>query len=100
MARRGGGWLSLALVAAALALLTIFMPALGPLFARAFPEVEPPVYGFASFPLLLLSHAEIVAAACTASFAAALMLGIFVTRTTGRPFRTIAGSIATIGQTF
>jgi osmoprotectant transport system permease protein len=98
--RRGSGWLSLALVVAALALLTAFMPALGPLFARAFPEVKPPIYGFASFPLLLLSHAEIVAAASAASFAAALALGIFVTRDTGRQFRAIAGAIATIGQTF
>ncbi len=93
-------WLPFACVAAALALLTTFMPALAPLIHRAFPEVEPPVYGFASFASLLLSHAEIVAAASLASIAAALAAGVFVTRPAGRDFRPIVGAIATIGQTF
>src|SRR6185312_13726866 len=55
MARRAGGIMPLLCVAAALALLTLFMPALAPLIRWAFPEVEPPVYGFASFAALLLS---------------------------------------------
>src|ERR1700733_12484964 len=69
-------WLPFVCVAAALALLTAFMPALAPLIHRAFPEVEPPVYGFASFASLLLSHAEIVAAACLASIAAVLAVAV------------------------
>jgi osmoprotectant transport system permease protein len=93
-------WLPFAGVAGALALLTAFMPALAPLIHRAFPEVEPPVYGFASFASLLLSHAEIVAAASLASIAAALAAGVFVTRPAGRDFRPIVGAVATIGQTF
>jgi osmoprotectant transport system permease protein len=100
MARRAGGLVPLLTVAAALALLTLFMPALGPLVRWAFPGVEPPVYGFASFASLLLSHVEIVASACLASTVAALVLGIFVTRPAGRDFRPIVGAIATIGQTF
>jgi len=97
---RAPAWLPFACVATALALLTAFMPALAPLIHRAFPEVEPPVYGFASFASLLLSHAEIVAAASLASIAAALAAGVFVTRPAGRDFRPIVGAIATIGQTF
>jgi osmoprotectant transport system permease protein len=97
---RAPAWLPFVCVAAALALLTAFMPALAPLIHRAFPDVEPPVYGFASFASLLLSHAEIVAAASLASIAAALSAGVFVTRPAGRDFRPIVGAIATIGQTF
>src|SRR5579872_544702 len=95
-----GRSLTLVSVAAALALLVFFMPATAPLFAALFPDVEPPIYGFMSFPLLLLSHAEIVAAASLASVGAALVLGIFATREAGRDFRPILGAIATIGQTF
>ncbi|HXQ49465.1 MAG TPA: ABC transporter permease [Stellaceae bacterium] len=93
-------WRSVAALAAALALLVVFMPALGPLVASAFPEVKPPVFAFASFPELLLAHVEIAAAACLASSVAALALGIFVTHAIGREFRAIVGAIATIGQTF
>jgi osmoprotectant transport system permease protein len=93
-------WLPFASVAAGLVLLTAFMPALAPLIHRAFPEVEPPVYGFASFASLLLLHVEIVAAASLAAIAAALAAGVFVTRAAGRDFRPIVGAIATIGQTF
>jgi osmoprotectant transport system permease protein len=100
MARLGSGWGPVAALAAALALLVVFMPALGPLFAWAFPDVQPPIFGFASFMELLLAHVEIVAASCLASTVAALALGIFVTRAAGRAFRPIVGAIATIGQTF
>ncbi len=92
--------MALAAVAIAFALVTFLMPAFGPIFARAWPDVVPPIYGFASFPALLLSHAEIVAAASAAATAAALALGIFATRSWGRDFRPLLGAIATIGQTF
>jgi osmoprotectant transport system permease protein len=91
--------MSLAALAAAFAALLFGMPALGPLFAHAFPDVVPPIYGFASFPALFLSHAEIVAAAAGAAIAAALASGVFVTRPAGREFRPILGAVATIGQT-
>jgi osmoprotectant transport system permease protein len=97
---RARDWLPFGCIAAALALLTAFMPALAPLVHRAFPEVEPPIYGFASFASLLLSHVEIVAAASVCAIAAALAAGVFVTRPAGRDFRPIVGAIATIGQTF
>jgi osmoprotectant transport system permease protein len=96
--RRRDGIATLAGATAAFVLLLFLMPALGPLFAWAFPEVEPPIYRFQSFPLLFLSHAEIVAASSLASIAAALVLGIFVTRPAGREFRALLGAVAAIGQ--
>jgi osmoprotectant transport system permease protein len=92
--------MALAGVALALALVTFLMPAIGPAVARLWPDVVPPVYGFASFPVLLLSHAEIVAAASAAAAAAALVLGICATRPWGRDFRPVLGAVATMGQTF
>jgi osmoprotectant transport system permease protein len=90
--------ISLAVVTAAFLMLLFGMPALGPVFAWAFPGVEPPIYRLASFPQLFLSHAEIVAAASLAATAAALVLGIFVTRPAGREFRAMLGAVAAIGQ--
>lgn len=92
------GAVSFAAAAVAFALLLFKMPALAPLFARAFPDVRPPIYRFQSFPLLFLSHAEIVAASSLAATAAGLALGIFVTRPAGRDFRALVGALAAIGQ--
>jgi len=92
--------MSLIAVAAAFFALLFGMPAFAPLVARAFPDVVPPIYGFASFPAMLLSHAEIVAVAALAAVASALASGVFVTREAGRQFRPILGAVATIGQTF
>ncbi|HUZ75640.1 MAG TPA: ABC transporter permease [Stellaceae bacterium] len=98
MRSRRGGAASFAAAAAAFLLLLYAMPAFAPLFARAFPDVRPPIYRFQSFPMLFLSHAEIVAASSLAATAAALALGIFVTRPAGREFRALLGALAAIGQ--
>jgi osmoprotectant transport system permease protein len=87
-------------VAAALALLVFLMPALAPIFHAAFPAVAPPIFGFSSFPRLLMRHAELAAAASAAAIAAALVLGVFATRAAGRAFRPIVAAAAAIGQTF
>jgi osmoprotectant transport system permease protein len=84
----------------AFALLLALMPASRPLFAWGFPAIEPPVYDRASFFMLFLSHAELVAISGIASTFIAVGLGIFVTRPAGREFRTIVNTIATIGLTF
>ena len=96
--RQNRGMVALIGTAAALALLLFLMPALGPLFAWGFPDVEPPIYRFASFPRLFLTHLTIVAASSLASIAAALLLGVFVTRPAGREFRALLGALAAIGQ--
>jgi osmoprotectant transport system permease protein len=82
------------------AVLLVDMRSLRPVFAWAFPGVRPEIFDRAGFIELFVSHLGLVAA----SGAAATMLGvaaaIFVTRQTGRDFRTIATTLATIGQTF
>ena len=87
-------------VGLALALLALFMPALGPLFAAAFPGVALPVYGRESFAILLAWHAGLVALSTLASCLVGVGLGIFVTRPAGADFRPIAAAAAAIGQTF
>jgi len=83
-----------------LAGLILLMPALGPLFAAAFPAIHPPIYDSDSFLDLFLAHAEIVLASSLAAIAIAVPAGIFVTRPAGRDFRGAVDAVATIGQTF
>ena len=87
-------------VALLLAAIVPLMPWSGPLFAWAFPGVEPPVYERLSFVELLLSHATLVGAASLISTVVGAGLGVFVTRPAGRDFRAIVNAIASIGQTF
>ena len=88
-------WVTLLLAAAVL-----LMPWLRPVFAWAFPGVEPPVYERVSFLELLLSHAALVAATSLVSATVGVGLGVFVTRPPGRDFRAIVNALASIGQTF
>ncbi|MGE5778217.1 MAG: ABC transporter permease [Hyphomicrobiales bacterium] len=83
-----------------LAAAVLLMPWLRPVFAWAFPGVEPPVYERVSFPELLLSHAALVAAASLVSAVVGVGLGVFVSRPSGRDFRAIVNALASIGQTF
>ncbi|MBV9829517.1 MAG: ABC transporter permease [Alphaproteobacteria bacterium] len=76
------------------------MPWLAPLFHWAFPQVEPPVFGRATFFQLWLSHLGLVAAASGAAAVLAIGVAIGVTRPAGRDFRPIVTTLATIGQTF
>jgi len=81
-------------------LLVLFMPALRPLFAALFPELERPLYTQDSFLALSLSHLALVAA----SSALAAMLGvagaIFVTRGAGAEFRGLVETLVAMGQSF
>ena len=80
--------------------LLIGMPQTAPLFAKAFPQVSPPVFDRDSFFALWLSHAGMVLAASAAAAFVGIGLAIFVTRPAGRDFRALVGTLATIGQTF
>ncbi|HXP31966.1 MAG TPA: ABC transporter permease [Stellaceae bacterium] len=84
----------------ALALLVALMPTTAPVFAWAFPDVQPPVYGISSFLDLLLAHAAIVAESSAVSTVIAIGLAVLVTRPQGRAFRPMLDTIATIGQSF
>jgi osmoprotectant transport system permease protein len=87
-------------VAALFFVLLIGMPELRPVFHRAFPEVNPPVFARGSFFSLWLSHAGLVAVASLASGFLGIGLAIFVTRPWGRDFRPIVSALATVGQAF
>ena len=80
--------------------LLVGMPALAPIFAWAFPQVDPPVFARASFLSLWLLHLALVAAASASAAAVGIGLAIFATRPFGRDFRPIVNALATIGQTF
>jgi osmoprotectant transport system permease protein len=87
-------------VALLLAALVFLMPSLRPVFAWAFPSVEPPVYERVGFLELLLSHVALVGAASLVSTGIGVGLAVFVTRPAGRDFRAIVNALASIGQTF
>ena len=93
---RGGAlpWLIIALAA-----LVCGMPALTPLFARAFPELDRPMYAQDSFVALLAAHVGIVAVSSAVSVLVGLFAGVFVTRDAGRAFRPTVESAVAIGQT-
>jgi osmoprotectant transport system permease protein len=82
------------------AFLLFDMPALQPLFARAFPGVRPEIFDRAGFVELFLSHLSLVATASLAAAVVGIALAVFVTRPAGRDFRTMVTIAATIGQTF
>jgi osmoprotectant transport system permease protein len=88
-------WVALQLVG-----LVLFMPWLRPVFAWAFPETEPPIYGRVSFLELLISHAALVGVASLVSTVIGVGLGVFVTRPAGRDFYAMVNTLASVGQTF
>ncbi|HEX9462225.1 MAG TPA: ABC transporter permease [Alphaproteobacteria bacterium] len=98
MTKRRTGWTAVVLAGLLFAAVLAFMPALAPVFAWAFPGIEPPVYDGETFVTLWLSHAGLVATASLVSAVLAVGLGIFVTRPAGRDFRVLADALATIGQ--
>lgn len=104
MAARAPGWRPAAdpllWGVVALALIVGFMPATRPVFAWVFPAVVPPVFSIASFGMLLLSHALLVAISSAAASLIGVGLGLLVTRPAGRDFRPLLDTVATIGQSF
>ncbi|MBV8523745.1 MAG: ABC transporter permease [Acetobacteraceae bacterium] len=75
------------------------MPALQPVFAAAFPELERPVYQQDSFATLTALHLGLVAASSAAAAVIAIGLGVLVTRATGAAFRGLAEMLVAGGQT-
>ena len=90
-----GLWLALLF-----AFLLLDMHRLEPLFAYAFPRVEPEIFDRATFLELFISHLALVAAASGAAAAVGIGLAVLVTRPAGQDFRTTVTIAVTIGQTF
>jgi osmoprotectant transport system permease protein len=88
-------WTALILIA-----LTFGMPALRPLFAAAFPDLERSYYEGSSFPALVAAHLELVFASSAAAVAIAVPAGIFATRRAGEEFRGSIETLVAVGQTF
>jgi osmoprotectant transport system permease protein len=85
---------------AALLGLALWLPHSQPLFAALFPQLERPVYLQESFAGLLWQHCLLVAASSLAAVAVGSALGLWVTRTSGQPFRPLVESVMSMGQTF
>jgi osmoprotectant transport system permease protein len=84
----------------ALALLVLWLPYSQPLFASLFPKLDRPVYTQEPFAQLLWQHCRLVVISSLISVTAGSAIGIFVTRRMGMPFRGIADTVTSIGQTF
>ena len=85
---------------AALLALTLGMPALRPLFAALFPELDRPVYQQDSFAALVLAHVALVAASSAVAIVAGSVLGVAVCRPAGRAFRPLLESLLAMSQSF
>ncbi|MDO9403317.1 MAG: ABC transporter permease [Polaromonas sp.] len=99
----GAGRLSgfgLPLAVLALAALVVGLPHAQPLFAWLFPALERPVYSQEPFAELLWQHCWLVAVSSAVSVLAGSAVGIWVTRRAGRPFRPMAETVVSMGQTF
>jgi len=88
-------WLILLFVA-----LLLLLPYSGPLFARAFPQLDRPLYQQESFIRLALAHIRLVAFSSFAAVIVGLGAGIAVTRRAGKAFRSVVETLVAAGQTF
>jgi osmoprotectant transport system permease protein len=88
---------------AALALLLTFLVApqrFAPFFAPLTEGGAPPIYDQGNLGMLALAHFATVLAACAASTAIAVALGIVVTRAGGAQFLPLSRAVVSFGQTF
>jgi osmoprotectant transport system permease protein len=90
----------LAWSAGAFIALVLFMPALKPLFAWLFPQLERPLYTQDSFLGLAVSHLALVGASSAVAAALGVAGAIFVTRGAGAEFRAMVEALVAMGQSF
>ena len=88
------------LLSGALALLSVALPWLEPLFQRAFPAQARAMYRQETFTQLLVEHLALVLVSSGAALAVALAAGVAVTRPGGKPYRPLLESVVSMGQTF
>jgi osmoprotectant transport system permease protein len=103
MTRKAGVAVAIALRTSALALLMAFLVVprqFAPVFAPLNAYGAPAIYDQGNLLSLAVSHLVTVLAAAAASTLVAVMLGIFVTRAAGAPFRPLSRTLVNVGQTF
>lgn len=98
MASRAG--LKLLAAALLLAALLIALPQSRPVFAALFPQLERPVYTQEPFALLLLQHCKLVGLSSAVAVAVGSLVGWWVTRSWGQPFKPSVDAVVSMGQTF
>jgi osmoprotectant transport system permease protein len=82
------------------AFLLLGMHRLQPVFAWAFPDIQPVIFDRAGFGELFLSHLGLVVAGSGGATVIGIAVAIFATRPAGHDFRVTINMLATIGQTF
>lgn len=83
-----------------LALLTLGLDRLEPVFQWLFPSLERAMYRQQTFASLLLAHLRLVLISSGAALVLALAAGIWVTRAGGSEYRGLVESLVSMGQTF
>ena len=100
--RRSVAWLCdpMAWVVALLLALALVLPHSQAFFGALFPEQQRPVYLQEPFVELLWQHIVLVALSSVAAAVVGTVLGVAVTRPSGRAFAPLAQILASAGQTF
>ncbi len=83
----------------ALAALVVGLPYSAPFFSYWLPELERPVYAQEPFAYLLWQHCKLVVLSSVVSVVGATLLGVWSTRPSGQPFKSVLGTVVSIGQT-
>jgi len=84
----------------ALAALVIALPYSQPVFAALFPALERPVYTQEPFAQLLWQHCKLVGLSSAISVVIGTLVGLWVTRLSGQPFKPVVDTVVSMGQTF
>lgn len=100
MNKRIIGWLSLGVVSVLFIILIADIHIWKYSLHALFPELKEVIYPRATLLLLLKEHLVLVIVSSFSAFTVGLMLGIFVTRSSGRQFLEIVNDISALGQTF
>ncbi len=97
---RRGGWLTFALWALPLLALMAWPPAWELGLRALFPGESEVLYPRAPLPRLLGEHLALVGTSSALAFLAGFLLGVFVTRRSGRDFLDLTGELSALAQTF
>lgn len=81
------------------AVLVAGLPFSAPFFSYWLPELERPVYAQEPFAYLLWQHCKLVVLSSAAAVLVGTLVGVWSTRPSGQPFRSVLDTVGAIGQT-